>query len=83
MLITKTELKTYLQFSDKIEDRLIEFHIKKVQETIVEGLLDPSMFTNLLAIVGGSTAFPQLEDLLDDYIKAWIAYNVGLSLIHI
>lgn len=79
MLITKTELKTYLQFSDKIEDRLIDFHIKKVQETIIEPLLDPAMFTNLLAIVGGSTSYPYLEDLLNDYIKAWIAYNVGYS----
>lgn len=79
MLITKQELKTYFQFSDKIEDRFIDFHIKKVQETIVQPLLAPAMFTNLLAIVGGSTAFPQLKDLLDDYIKAWMAYNVGYS----
>jgi hypothetical protein len=80
MLITKTELKTYLQFSDKIEDRLIDFHIKLVQETIIEPLLDPIMFANLEQVVSNpSNTYPELATLFEDYIKAWICHKTIYS----
>jgi hypothetical protein len=73
MLINKQDLKTYVQFSDNIEDRLIDFHIKLVQETIVEPLLDPIMFANLEQVVSNpSNTYPELADLFESYIKAWI-----------
>lgn len=79
-LITKAELKTYVQFSDNIEDRLIDFHIKKVQETIVQPLLDAIMYANLEIIAASpSNSYPELEALFDDYIKAWIANSVVYS----
>lgn len=73
MLINKTDLKTYVQFSDNIEDRLIDFHIKLVQETIIEPLLDPIMFANLEQVVSNpSNTYPELATLFEDHIKAWI-----------
>jgi hypothetical protein len=73
MLISKSDLKTYVQFSDNIEDRLIDFHIKLVQETIIEPLLDPIMFANLEQVVSNpSNSYPELATLFEDYIKAWI-----------
>lgn len=80
MLISKSDLKTYAQFSDNIEDRLINFHIQKVQDTQIEPLLDPIMFANLEIIVASpSNSYPELETLFDNYIKPWIAYNVIYS----
>ena len=73
MLISKSDLKTYVQFSDNIEDRLIDFHILTVQETEIEPLLDPIMFANLEIVVSNpSHTYPELEALFDNYIKAWI-----------
>jgi hypothetical protein len=79
MIITKAQLKTYVQFSDNIPDRLIDFHIKTVQETIVEPLLDSVMLTNINAIIAGSLLFPQLNALYTNYILAWVANNVAYS----
>ncbi len=73
MLINKSDLKTYVQFSDNIEDRLIDFHILTVQETEIEPLIDPIMFANLLQVVGNpSNSYPELTALFDNYFKAWI-----------
>jgi hypothetical protein len=73
MLINKQDLKTYVQFSDNIEDRLIDFHILTVQETEIEPLLDPIMFANLEQVVSNpSNTYPELADLFEKYIKAWI-----------
>jgi hypothetical protein len=73
MLINKQDLKTYVQFSDNIEDRLIDFHILTVQETEIEPLLDPIMFANLEQVVSNpSNTYLELADLFEKYIKAWI-----------
>lgn len=74
MLITKEDLKEYVQFSDNIEDRLIDFHIKMIQETVVEPLFDKTLFVNLNEIVNNPAhVFPELEILFEDFIKPWIA----------
>lgn len=75
MLISKSNLVTYCQFTDNIEDRLINPIIQDTQDLEIEPLIDPVMFTNFNLIVGGSTLFPQLKSFFDNYVKQWICFT--------
>ena len=74
-LIEKTDIKNYVQFSDNIEDRMIDNHITNVQNFTVEPLIDNVMWTNIQTIITNpSHSFPQLETFFEDYIKAWVCF---------
>jgi hypothetical protein len=80
MLISKSDLKTYIQFSDNIPDRLVDFHIKQVQELVIEPLIDVTMLANIEAELATPSTYPQLGLFFTNFMKAWICNNVAYSI---
>ena len=74
MLVNKQDLVDKCQFSNNIEDRLVNPIITDTEQLQIEPVLNEDMYTNLQAIVGGSGNFPELEAFFENYIKQWICF---------
>ena len=74
-LIDKEDIKVYVQFSDNIEDRMVDNHIANVQRLAVEPLINDTMWDNIQEILTNpSHSFPELETFYEDYLKRWVCF---------
>lgn len=68
-LIKKSDFKIYFKFSDNIKDNEIDLHIRDAQEVEFFSWCDTDFYND---ITGTLTNRPQLETLLNNYIKPYL-----------
>lgn len=66
-LITKSDFSTYVQFTDNVKDRLLDFHILKAEKIDFFPLV-PEAFWDIIN-TGSPGMGTEMEDFFNDYCK--------------
>lgn len=67
-LINKAQFKTYVDFSDNIPDKKIEYHIGDAQLFDLKPLVPDALYTDLFSL----SSRPELQGLLDDQVTPYL-----------
>lgn len=67
-LIQKSEFKTYVDFSDNIPSKKLDYNINDAQIFDLKPLVPADFYTDLFSL----SARPELTVLLDDYVKPYL-----------
>ena len=72
MLVSKSDFKNYVDFSDNVEDKKINIHIQNVERVDLKPILGEVLYARITAPVPEPALSTTEEKLLQEYIKPFI-----------